>query len=209
MDLEALREYKRTGETKLRNRLVLDNVRIVYDVGWAMLSGGRRGKRKALDAFPPDMFQAGCLALIEAIDTFDISKQVDQSSNLFYVHAKWRIRHALQCLFHASKGMTRSQTESGSTDAEAWEAMTSLPAPLGKDYPAVDTAERASAAIDVAYALRDALPADAEAILAHAEGRDVAEAIGIPRDQYRRKEAAAEYLAGALARAREGLESGG
>lgn len=208
MDLEALREYKRTADIKLRNRLVMDNVRIVFDVGWTVLSGGKSGKRKSLDAFPPDMFQAGCVALIESIETFDLTKQKDDSSTLFYVHAKWRIRHALQCLFHASKGMNRSQTESGATDAEAWEAMTSIPAPVGKAYPSVDTADRAAAAIDVAYALRDALPADAEAILAYAEDRDVAEAIGIPRDQYRRREAAEQYLAGALARAREGLDDG-
>lgn len=107
----------------IRNQLILDNRKIVYQVV------------RALVARPDDdLYQAGMIGLIAAVDKYDPRK------GKFYGYAKLHIRNEVQCYLNENKGFSRRAPRAtkdhramNTSSAAALYGIESLNCPTGED----------------------------------------------------------------------------
>lgn len=199
MDIAALRLYKQTGDLLLRNTLVSQNMPLVYDVCWKYQ--GRFAKE-----LRPDLVNTGVIGLIVAIEKFDISKQLDDRRGLFYVFARWRILHELQCNAADERGIPNRMYNNGVTDYDAFEILTGQCAHHAHTR---SPASLVAARLDLGSHLANMDPHDLELLWASAEGASgssLSDALGWGAEPAARR-AAESLLASALERAREAAEA--
>ncbi len=119
-NVAALRAYKATGDVKVRNALVLDNMRLVYDQIYKFTK--RRSLRRDHKGRQSDpLVSAGVCGLIRAIELFDISMQKDNRSGLFVVYARLHIWHELQQSALQDKGVSKRILAQGLTKLDMQE----------------------------------------------------------------------------------------
>lgn len=202
MDIAALRLYKQNGDLRLRNELVSQNMPLVYDVAWKFQG---RGRSRELS---PDLVNAGVIGLIVAIEKFDITKQLDDRSGLFYVFARWRILHELQCNAADERGLSKRMFLDGVTMSDAYEILTGQ---SPHNARAESPESRVSSRLDLGVHLANMDPQDLELLWASAEGANgsaLSDALGWGVEPAARR-AAEALLASALDRAREAASEAG
>lgn len=83
MDLELFRKWKASGDIKLRDRLVKENLRLVYTVAHKMSKGN--------DCDFEELAQAGAIGLMTALNRFDPERKTQ-----FSTYAVYWIRYEMQ-----------------------------------------------------------------------------------------------------------------
>jgi RNA polymerase sigma factor (sigma-70 family) len=153
MDKSVFFEWRRTGSLRLRDKLVLDNMRIVHNIVHRFAKGSDY----------EDLAQEGAIGLIEALHNY----QPDKGG--FYSYAKWKVLYRIQECIRLKKGVSTSRNKLTKNDAADC-----LYGPLDgsrRDNSQTEVgAERAEARRTVRRVVRDLHPRELEALIAAWEG---------------------------------------
>lgn len=154
MDLAKFNLWRATGDVRLRNELITENMGIVHNVVRTAANGP--------DYL--DLVQQGVEGLIRALDRYDPSK------GGFYTFAKWHVLHEVQRAIYSGKGIFSDRNVVKQTP----ELLQTL---LGWEDCHTDGGVRSTEVrMDLSRALRGTSKGERDALIGSVEGESVTEA---------------------------------